>query len=236
MPKLALINSLLPAEMLERVFYLLPPTDLKMAMLVCRWWSEVGEAPGLWDWVGLGVDEENIGYMPEMLDRRFKAVRRVKLWTVSEKVMKAMVRHPWMKEMDAEFTSLSSLDPKLLAKAVTQLEEVQLSGTQLTPQQVEAIFAAIDKSSLLKVLKICGNNLSSVNPVVMARGVNKLETVDLRHTSMKRQQMTQVLTQSLVATSLRKLKLKGNEKVDEDLYRRAQQVIPNLTSVYIQYL
>ena len=48
---MALINRLLPAEMLERVFHLLPPRDLKAVVLVCRWWREVGEAPWLWAWV-----------------------------------------------------------------------------------------------------------------------------------------------------------------------------------------
>ena len=46
----AAINRLLPAEMLERVFHLLPPLDLKSVVLVCRWWREVGDAPVLWAW------------------------------------------------------------------------------------------------------------------------------------------------------------------------------------------
>ena len=46
-----LVNMLLPEEMLERVFLLLPPRDLKAVVLVCRWWMEVGEAPAL----GLGL-------------------------------------------------------------------------------------------------------------------------------------------------------------------------------------
>ena len=40
--EVAVINRLLPAEMLGRVFRLLPHADLKNAVLVCRWWSEVG--------------------------------------------------------------------------------------------------------------------------------------------------------------------------------------------------
>ena len=81
----ALINRLLPVEMLERVFHLLPPRDLQAVVLVCRWWREVGEAPALWVWVCLRVWRENIGYMPEVLDsRRLQAVRRVEVWEVSE--------------------------------------------------------------------------------------------------------------------------------------------------------
>ena len=67
------------------------------------------------------------------------------------------------------------MDASILAQAVTQLEEVMLGTTCLTPQQVEAIFAALHTSSQLKILRIGGNNLSSVDPDVLARGVNKLE-------------------------------------------------------------
>ena len=79
-------GRLLPAEMLERVFHLLPPRDLKAVVLVCRWWREVGEAPALWVWVHL-VNEDigfGIGFMPEVLDsRRLQAVRRMEVNEVS---------------------------------------------------------------------------------------------------------------------------------------------------------
>ena len=54
--ELAIINSLLPAEILGRVFDLLSHTDLKSAVLVCRWWREVGESPLLWTWACLKVE------------------------------------------------------------------------------------------------------------------------------------------------------------------------------------
>jgi len=77
------INTL-PEEMLERVFHLLPPRDLKAVVLVCRWWREVGEAPALWVWVCLRVESWNIGYMPEVLNSsRLQAVRRVVVKEVS---------------------------------------------------------------------------------------------------------------------------------------------------------
>ena len=41
--ELATINRLLPAEILGRVLGLLSHGDLRSAVLVCRWWREVGE-------------------------------------------------------------------------------------------------------------------------------------------------------------------------------------------------
>ena len=61
-----------------------------------------------------------------------------------------------------------------------------------------------------------------------ARVVNKLETVDMEDTRLTNQQMTRILTQGLISTNLRKLSIRGNGKVDEELYIQAKQVIQNL--------
>ena len=63
------INQL-PADVLEKIFRLLPPRDLRQVVLVCRRWREVGEAPRLWNWVTVTVTKENISKMPKVLRRR----------------------------------------------------------------------------------------------------------------------------------------------------------------------
>jgi len=42
------INSMLPPELLTRIFDFLPVADLGTAILVCRRWRELGEKPILW--------------------------------------------------------------------------------------------------------------------------------------------------------------------------------------------
>ena len=64
------INSLLPPELLHQILSLLAPRDLKTAVLACRLWREVGEAPGLWAWVFLRVTRENLATMPDRLATR----------------------------------------------------------------------------------------------------------------------------------------------------------------------
>merc|ERR1712129_146502 len=125
-------------------------------------------------------------------------------------------------------TNLSPVDANILAQAVTQLEEVGLGWTALTPQQVEAIFAALETSSKTKILRIGVNNLSSVDPDVLARVTNKLETVDMEGTDLTEQQMTRILTQNHLTTNLKELNIKNNGKVDEELCRQAKQVIEEL--------
>ena len=48
--------GLLPVEVLELILCLLSPGDLKAAVLVCRRWREVAEAPGMWTWVNLTLN------------------------------------------------------------------------------------------------------------------------------------------------------------------------------------
>ena len=133
-----------------------------------------------------------------------------------------------------DFFDLSSVNEDILAQGVTQLEEVVLSA-QLTTQQVEAIFAAIDTSSPLKILRLfpypllCSTPvLCSVDPGVLAAGINKLEVVDLRRKKLTEEQMTRILTQSLLATNLRELHAEVNGEKNEQLMREAQGVVPQL--------
>ena len=73
------------------------------------------------------------------------------------------------------------------------------------------------------------NNLSYVDPEVLARVVNKLEGVNMMKTFLTALQMTTILTQSLVTTNLRWLNLDGNEQVEDELCKQAKQIIPYMT-------
>jgi len=183
------INKLLPAEMLERVFHLLPPRDLKAVVLVCRWWREVGEAPALWVWVMLQASWKNIQSMAEALgSRRLQGVRRLEVedmagrsnveveLEVPGELLQAVIRHPGLRELDLA-ANLAMLEPELLAQAVTRLEEVGLG--KLTSQQVSAICTAVTPNSQLRVLGLSCDNLSIVDAELLAQAVTHLEEVDI---------------------------------------------------------
>ena len=84
-----------------------------------------------------------------------------------------------MKTLDISNTDLSSVEPTLLARAVTQLETVELWNTQLTTQQLEAILTAISRGTKLKSLNLSANRLHSLAPELLARAASRLETVKL---------------------------------------------------------
>ena len=138
-----------------------------------------------------------------------------------------------LKMLDLSYNDLSSVDANILAQAVTKLEELGLEETKMTRKQKKAIFAALDTTSHMKILRIGDTSLSCVDPDVLARVANKLETVSMRYTNLTEQQMTRILTQSLLTTNLKELNMWGNNGgVKEKLLRHAKKVIDK---VHVQY-
>jgi hypothetical protein len=174
-------------EILERVFRLLPPRDLRAVVLVCRWWREVGEAPGLWAWVRLTVYGGNIGSMPRVLGwGRLQAVKKLEVIAGRSHsadqellvgLLQAVARHPGLKFLSIKLSNLSQVTPDLVARAVTGLEEVLINDSDLTKQQLEAILTAIitEDSVLLRKLNIEYIKLSQVTADLLAGAVTRLE-------------------------------------------------------------
>ena len=89
------INSVLPAEILERIFSLVAPRVLRAVVLVCRRWREVGEAACLWSRTRLTVVDSNMALMPEVLgSRRLRSLRRLTLKAVSPQLLETVAVTP----------------------------------------------------------------------------------------------------------------------------------------------
>ena len=180
------INVVLPDEMLRKVFSFLSPPDLKGSMLVCKQWAEIGQAPGLWTWVTFTVDRINMESMPEQMSlKRLQCVTKldIKAQMVSDELMEAVTIHPGLKRIDINqgFTNLSSVRPELLTKALIKMEDVRLEDASLTPQQLNTLFCSItvDKTSKIQRLYLSGNNLSPIEPQLLAQAVSKLKSAKL---------------------------------------------------------
>ena len=277
------------AGVLELVFGLLLPRDMKNVVLVCRLWREVGEDPRFWAWVVIRVTRRNMITVPERLEsRRMRAVRELRVTVeVSEEVLQAMARHQGLRVVKMATANLSLLEPGQLAMVVARSEEVDLFGTQLVGQQLKALLTAISSGdsrlkklaisvyklssfdlrllsnavnrleevelwgldltlkpweefmtsiceggSRLKKMDISNSNMSTVDASLLARAVNRLEEVDMSEdTEITKEQVEAILTQSLMKTSLRCLKM-GNRwqdfGLDEHLVERARFAIGEL--------
>ena len=92
----------LPTEMLLYIFEMLSYRDLKIAMLVCRRWREIGEIQQLWGSLPVIVNKRNISVMPEILSTtRLLGLHKLRIETdLSEKVSQTIARHPGLREFE----------------------------------------------------------------------------------------------------------------------------------------
>ena len=136
------------------VFQQLPPCDLKNVLLVCQLWREAGE-PVLWATCVLTVNRENMAAVVDGLagSRRLQAVRKIRvigdvgaevMHVVPAELLQAAAKHRGLRALKMAHTDMSKVDPELLVRAVTGLEELNMSSfIGVKKQQAEAVFTAI---------------------------------------------------------------------------------------------
>ena len=83
---------------------------------------------------------------------------------------------------------LSGVDPGLLVKSVNNLETLYIGNTKLIQQQAAAIFSVVSEEAKLDKLNICSNNLSRVDPGLLAKAVTNLKTLYIGNANLIQQQ------------------------------------------------
>ena len=243
----------LPVEMLLEIYELLSYKDLKNVVLVCRRWREIGETPRLWSSFPVIVKTRNMSVMSEILSsRRMMELKKLRIEsTLSEEVSQTIMNHPVLREfklsrvndkqtiifvlnvicgresqgtvLDMDSNTMFGIDPELLAKVVTKLEKLDIDDTELTQQQAAAILTAVSEGSKMTELNICWNDMSGVDPGLLAKAFNNVETLDIGYTKLTPQQATAVITSASEGCKLTKLNIRGNNLsgVDPGLLAKA---------------
>ena len=104
-----------------------------------------------------------------------------------------------LKNLCLDSQDLSVLNPEVLAKVFSTMYEVMIYDANLTPSQVNAIFSKISISNVagespLKKLEIGSNNLSSVEPDLLGKVAEEMESLDLSRTNLSTKQLKVLLT------------------------------------------
>ena len=184
---------------LELVCGMLTTQDRNNFVLVCQLWREVGEEPRFCYMGILSLTREKLNTISERLDcRRMRFVREIRVEEgvkVSEEVLQAVARHKGLKKLVMFGTDLSTVEKGQMSTVIKRLEEVDISHTKLTVQQLEAIMTAICAGDcLLKSLKIAASKLSTVNHSLLTSAVNKLDEVNLSSIGLTVQQLEAIMT------------------------------------------
>ena len=161
------ITDVLPVEILMKIFHMLDPQDMKMVVLVCQMWREMGEDPNLWTWCKISLPSRDALKMMNTV--RFQLVQDVKLlyprdWKAghAEELFQCLERLSNLRRVSGiEYVDISLVQPSLLVRVVSMLEVVGYwmgSGISLTPQpgQAETLVGAIADQSLVRIYFILG--------------------------------------------------------------------------------
>ena len=145
-------------------------------------------------------------------------------------IFTAVSEESTMIELDISDNDLSGIDPELLAKAVNNLTTLYIENTNLTLQQTEAILTAVSEGSKMIKLNIVENNMSGVDPGLLAKAVANLETLDIGSTELTEQQATTILSGVSKGSEVTKLNMSWNNLsgVDRGLLAKA---VTNLESL-----
>ena len=189
--------------------------------------------------IKLNIAENNISKIdPGLL---VKAVTNLQILDVmdtnltqqqTEDIFTAVSEESKMIELNISENNMSGVDPGLLAKAVNKLETLDIELTQLTHQQAAAILSAVSEGSKLTKLIISSNNLSGVDPGLLAKAVTNLETLNIANTELTQQQAAAILSNVSEGTKLNELNIRSNDlsRVDSGLLAK---VVTNLETLYI---
>ena len=253
----------LPTEILYLIFEFLPPQGLKKVVEVCRRWRDIGESPKLWQWVHLTISPNQTKATMEILQtRRLQKIQFMTLSGISsldpsviaavqKKLVSITIKSDFLNKEDTtdlffaisqskklksikmHGVDISSLEPKILAKSVENLEDICLDEAKLTTKQTQAMLIHVCLGTLLKSLDISNNNLSSVRTDILVGALNKLETVNISCTHLRPEQAQSIFDSISEKTSVKRLNM-GYMNLSEVNHTTLATAINRLEAVNIQ--
>ena len=148
-------------------------------MLVCKLWTQVGQAPSLWRWATLTADETSLPAQLNLARLRYVSELQIKAGVdVTPELMQAINKHYGLRRV--EFGSkedLSNVSPELFTKTHNNLQEVIMAETHLTTEEPNTLCMMMN--SYMKTLVLSKIDLTSVEPSLLPDPVEYVETVSL---------------------------------------------------------
>ena len=191
----------LPVELLEKVFEFLPRKDRKSGVLVNSLWRKAGEAPKFWTWVRLPrvEDQHSCARVIEMMSiKRLARVEEIIILpdAVSEDLLRAMIQHRGLKQINWNGDLSEGLDSQLVIEALTGVKSLYLGGDPLPSHLLIALLTEVSQGkSALNELILNNRNLGmgDVPPALVVSALTKLVKVDLAFTKLTSDQVAALM-------------------------------------------
>jgi len=241
--------SELPEEMLRKILRLLPPNDLKTAMLVSKLWKSMVEDPKLWTWAVVSVNTSLDLYKLKI--HRLKLIQSIRLppsdhnnsvWKPENltKLFQVVVDIPSISMIHGiETYNLGSMEPGLLGQVLGKLDVLELNsianGKKLSVVQFGHILTTIAaRKSPMKELLVVG--LWEADPTVFASAVSNVKKLELNSCTVS--QMLALL-QEIVENERPLAKLHLNlcdmSSIDPDLVGKAFNKLDEVVVYHCRY-
>ena len=136
------------------------------------------------------IRDINIAHVePTTLASALNRVEEVMIWTTFshaditvlqvQSLFNTLCEQTQLKRLLLLTWNMISVQPGIFGKALNNLEEITLVHGMITNDQAQAFFSNMSKKTFLKRLTIINNNLSMIEPNILAKGVRQLQEVTL---------------------------------------------------------
>ena len=121
-------------------------------------------------------------------------------------LFKALSKKTNLKRLVIETKHINQVDPKIFAEALNHLEEANIYN-RITDTQARVFFNIMAEKTSIQRFSIFNNNLSSIQPNIIAKGINHLEELVMVGCSLTREQALLIFNSLNEQTTIKKLNL-----------------------------
>jgi len=123
-------------------------------------------------------------------------------------LMNSIIHSPSLQDVNMEGVDLSEVSVENLTNAMSKLRQIDLSDTNLKTEQSLGLLTGCLTSTSLEDLTVNRVSLAGIPPPLLARLVARLHRASLSGIGLSKEQSIEILTRSIVSTSLTHLDLK----------------------------
>lgn len=188
------------------------------------------------------IRDINIAHVePTTLASALNKVEEVMIWTTFshaditvlqvQSLFNTLCEQTQLKRLLLLTWNMISVQPGIFGKALNNLEEITLVHGMITNDQAQAFFSNMSKKTFLKRLTIINNNLSMIEPNILAKGVRQLQEVTLVRCDLTTGQALTVCSAINEGSSLTSMDISYNKltSVDEEVLAKAVNKLQNVS-------
>ena len=130
-----------------------------------------------------------------------------------------------MKEISFKYINLSTVNPKMFASTIVQMEKVNLSFTELTTDQLTELLDKLvtQKDVKLHNIELFSVDLSGTPPRLLGKALGNLECVSLSNTELRFEHIQSVFEELMRPKKLKKVNLDFSEifHISKDIFAKS---------------